>query len=175
MTVSGSPHHQLPIARRDDLVVTFAADEVLAYDQRAHHIHYLNPIAAAVWQACDGTHDVEHLAASASVTTNAQVNEESIRMALRQLDEANLLKVPLAPELTLARETRRSLLRKAGLVAVPAIISVSAPSAALAQSDCVAEGEYENCDVAGQCCIRGDGNGCCIYLGSDLGWGCNTC
>lgn len=172
MTVSGSPHHQLPVARRSDLVVSAAAADVLAYDQLAHHIHHLNPVAAAVWRACDGTHDVEDLASRASATTNEAVTEASIHLALAQLDDANLLEHPLAPELTSTRETRRSLLRKAGLAAVPAIISVSAPSAAVAQSNCVPLGEYGACEGEGQCCIRGDGNGCCVYLGSDLGWGC---
>ncbi len=170
MTVPGSRRHPRPVARSDDLVISRNGDEVLVYDQKLHRIHYLNAVSAATWQACDGAHEAGDLAACASAATDQPVSLETVRLALAQLDEADLLEAPLAPALKPVRQTRRSLLRKAGAAAaIPAIVSVSAPSAAVALSGCV---PTEDCESEAQCCIRDDVDlfGCCTRF--EESWAC---
>ncbi len=173
MSRSGLQHTLLPVARSDDLIVSFSGEEVIAYDQRAHHIHHLNPMAAAIWRACDGEHEVNDLAERASVAIDQPVGPDAVRLTLAQLDEADLLEDPLAPELKSARQSRRALLRKAGAAAaIPAIVSVSAPSAAIAASGC---GVLGNLCAGPGCChneFNVDLEGCCVE-DSEFGWVCD--
>jgi Coenzyme PQQ synthesis protein D (PqqD) len=55
-----------PVARTRGLVVKALQDEVLVYDLERHQAHRLNGLAAAVWRACDGTHEVTTIAAVVS-------------------------------------------------------------------------------------------------------------
>ena len=121
----------VPAARTAHLVTTQSKDEFLVYDQQRHHIHHLNPTAAAIWWFCDGTRTVSDLARAAAV------DEESVRIALRKLDDAHLLDGPLSTEIRGVTQSRRTFMRKAavaGAVAVPVVVSMSAPPAAAAQS-----------------------------------------
>jgi hypothetical protein len=59
--------------------------------------------------------------------------EATVRLALTKLDEAGLLAVPLLVDLRMSRMNRRTFLQRsaiAGAVAVPAIVSTTAPAAA---------------------------------------------
>ena len=67
----------LPMARTDDLVITRSRDEMLVYDQRAHHIHHLNPVAAAVWHHCDGHTPIQ------SISLETGTRADHVLVALR--------------------------------------------------------------------------------------------
>lgn len=156
----------LPVSRRDDLVVSTTGPEVLVFDQRKDHLHHLNPIASAVWHLCDGQREVAELAADASDLVGETIGRPAVLLALGQLEEANLLDAPLDASLRSTRQSRRTLLRKAGLagaVAVPAIVSISAPAAAQINSDCVPGGAC----IAGRCCQTGGYIGCCVIDNDD--------
>jgi len=56
-----------PTARTTGLVVKTVADEVLVYDLATHRMHALDPLAAMLWQACDGQRSVPALAAQLHV------------------------------------------------------------------------------------------------------------
>lgn len=121
----------IPAARTDSLVTTETAGEVLVYDQASHHIHHLNHASVLVWQRCTGDATVEEIAARAGLPV------ESVRMAVGMLAAADLLErdVPGLPRGT--RGSRRALLRRAGVaagIAIPAVVSVSAPLAAQTNS-----------------------------------------
>lgn len=151
-----------PLARFDDLVMHQLAQEMLVFDQRSHHIHQLDAVNAATWRLCDGERTAEDLARLVSRELGEPVTTQTIDLALTQLSEAGLLVTP--KEATGPRESRRSLLRKAaigGAFAVPTIVSVSAPQAAAAQSNCAGEMCNGVCCVGGQC----DANGFCCPLG----------
>lgn len=119
----------VPAARTTDLVITQSGDEVLVYDTAAHHIHHLNAAATSVWQRCDGHRAVADIAVETGLT------EEAVQRALRTLGDAKLLDGPLADPMR-GMQSRRSFMRKAAIagVAVPAIVSISAPSASASQS-----------------------------------------
>jgi len=123
--------HAVPVARSADLVTTESGTDVLVYDQRTHHIHHLNPTTTAVWHACDGERSV------AGITTVTGAPDELVRLALAQLADAELLAGPLAPAVLPAGQSRRRFLKRAaGAVAVPVLVSVTAPTAAQAASLC---------------------------------------
>ncbi len=121
----------VPAARTRGLVVTESKNEVLVYDLEAHHIHHLNPLAATVRRLCTGEQTMAGLAIASGLA------EESVRIALSQLATANLLDGEVAVPRRAAGSSRRAFLRRsaiAGATAVPAIVSISAPRAAAAQS-----------------------------------------
>jgi len=117
----------VPGARRENLVTTEVKDEVLVYDKERHHIHHLSQTAAAVWRLCDGQRTVSDVAQATGI------EEDAVHMALHKLKDANLLDGALAPDMR-GNQSRRSLMKKVGIAAVPAIVSITAPSAANASS-----------------------------------------
>ena len=127
---------KVPAARTIDLVTTESKDEVLVYDQAVHHIHHLNASAAMVWRLCDGERTVSEIAAEAGIA------EDAVKLALRTLEDAQLLDGPLATTIR-GTQSRRAFMKKAAIAgaAVPVVISVSAPSASAAKS-----GECDNAD-----------------------------
>jgi hypothetical protein len=153
-----------PLARFDDLVISQVGNETLVYDQRTHHIHYLDEVTAATWRHSDGRHTVSDLSRVVSLEMAQRLSIATIELALVKLSDVGLLLTPV--EATEPRASRRSLLRKAaigGAVAVPTIVSVSAPQAATAVSTCI--GEF--CPTDGECCVSGecDGDGNCCSGG----------
>jgi hypothetical protein len=116
-----------PLARSDDLIVEELGDEVLVYDTNSDTAHCLSPDAARVWRHCDGETSIEGLTAQVGLTA------ERVEDALAELDRCALLAVlPVA-----AGHTRRDLGLKtvkvaAAAAAAPLIISVSAPTPAMA-------------------------------------------
>ncbi len=80
----------VPAARTIDLVTTQSNDEVLVYDQQAHHIHHLNATAADVWRLCDGERTVSDIA------VETRPRRDAVQLALRTLEDAQLLDGELA-------------------------------------------------------------------------------
>lgn len=149
-----SMHTHTPVARSDGLIVTGSNDEVLVYDTETHHIHHLNHLAAVVWQLCDGQRTVTDLASRAQVDVDGPVTAESIRLALAKLGAANLLDGNPGISLGGTGQSRRAFLRRsafAGAVALPMIVSVSAPQAAAAASGCLLPSECNSRTVGQRC------------------------
>jgi Coenzyme PQQ synthesis protein D (PqqD) len=138
-----------PVARTRGLVVKALQDEVLVYDLERHQAHRLNGLAAAVWRACDGTHEVTTIAAVVSAETGQPVLGEAVRYALASLGRARLLTAPVE-DLGLSR---RDLIRRVGTaaaVALPLVTSIAVPSAAAAQS-CIPVNSP--CTQTSECCV----------------------
>jgi hypothetical protein len=125
-------HETVPAARVHDLVITDAGKEVIVYDKTCHHIHHLNQLAAFTWRNLDGTRTVADLATETGMTAGM------VQVALGKLADANLLDGDLPAGVRAAGQTRRSFLRKAAVagVAIPAVASISAPTAVQATSHC---------------------------------------
>jgi len=147
----------LPIARREQLVVTELGEELLIYDLRAHRAHCLNRTAALVWQHCNGRRDIPALAQTLTRVLPFAVDEDMIRLALRQLSRRKLLSGPpgpaLIPENGATQISRRAMMRRLGIaaaVALPLVTSIVAPTPAEAQSLCNAA----NCPPP-SCCVGG--------------------
>ncbi len=119
-------------ARREDLVVQELPDEILVYDLKSQQAHCLNQTAAFVWNHCDGATPAREIAALMENNWRKPIGEEAVWVALKQLNQANLLQQPVAIPTGV---TRRAALRKLGLaaaIALPLVTTVLAPTAAMA-------------------------------------------
>lgn len=119
---------QYPKARVEGLVITETVDGCLVYDQARHELHGLNMMSTRIWRLCDGTQNSEALAAI------ADLDEGAVRLALDLLAESKLIYGYSARN---KPGSRRALMRKVGIVAVPAIVSVTIPLAAANASNCI--------------------------------------
>jgi DNA-binding transcriptional ArsR family regulator len=151
----------VPAARVDRLITTEAGDEVLVYDQATHHIHHLNMTSVAVWRLCDGHRTVSELAAATGLS------DDLVRLALTRLSRAKLLDAQLPATMGGEVQSRRRFMKKAAIaggIALPVVVSMTAPSAAQAAS----------CDMDG-CTVEDVGKPCgvgpisCSFLTCRIG------
>jgi hypothetical protein len=149
----------LPVARRKNLIIKELPDETLIYDLDTDKAHCLNQTAALVWKNCDGRKTVSELRALLDEGASTQVPEEMVWLALDKLRKFDLLaQVPARP-VGLSGVKRRELVKHIGLaaLALPIIMSVSAPTSAQAGSPCSCT--TNNCRPDGCPCL---GNVDCI-------------
>ena len=135
-----------PKARREALIVETLPDETLVYDERTDKAHCLNAAAAAVWRRCNGQATVPQIARGLGM------DEDVVRATLDQLNKAKLLEalpVSLIDRRISRRELGRRVAAGAAFVALPAVLTVVAPTAANAAS-CVPQGGP--CNVSADCC-----------------------
>jgi hypothetical protein len=121
-----------PQAREDGLVVQELEDETLVYDLGNHKAHCLNRTARAVWRLCDGTRDEAALARLLGKELGGAPDEDIVRLALRDLARARLLREPLGARPRLSR--RRLIQRLGQAAALPLVVSIVSPTAAQAAS-----------------------------------------
>lgn len=125
-------NHHVALARRDDLVVQELQDEVLIYDLKRHKAVCLNKTAALVWNHCDGQTTVTKMAGLLQQEAGSPVHEDVVWYALDKLGRADLLEERLMPPDGVSL-SRRRMVRKLGLgamLAIPAVISLVAPTVA---------------------------------------------
>lgn len=126
---------ELPSARQEDLVVEELPDEILVYDLKTDEAHCLNQTAALIWKNCDGQKSVGEIAASLEQELKWPVSEQTVILGLEELSVHSLLKEKTWEVSTQARLSRRDLVKKLGLsaaIALPVIISITAPTPAQA-------------------------------------------
>ena len=126
-------NNQMALARQEDLVVQEMPDEMLVYDLKRHEAHCLNKTAAFVWQRCDGQTTVAEMAKLLEQEVGSSVDEELIWYALDKLGKAELLKERVSSPIKDGLSRRRMIRRLGTLVAIPAVVSLVAPTA-LAQA-----------------------------------------
>ena len=145
--------YRAPKARRSQLVIKELGSEILVYDESRHQAHCLNQTAAFVWKHCDGRRSIPTLARLTEREMNASVSEQTVRFALRQLEQSQLLEASPSRPAWLAQTSRRDLVRTLGVaaVALPIVASVAAPGAAAAAS-CAAVGQPCTGIGQGTCC-----------------------
>jgi hypothetical protein len=126
----------MPLARKVGLVVKRLNDEVLVYDLKRHKAHALNESAAFVWQKCNGYRTVTEISQALGKDFKGCVDEQTVWIALELLSKFNLLKETVARPVGMPRISRRNMMRTgaAAAFALPAIISIVAPTAASAAS-----------------------------------------
>jgi len=150
-----------PLARKDNLVIKQAADELLIYDRERKTAHCLNETAALVWRYCDGRRNAAAIRRRVSEDLETPVDETIIWCALEQLSRDHLLEERLLPPPQIAGMNRREMMRALGVaaaVAVPVVTSIVAPTPAQAAS-CLADGQP--CSSGAQCCTPLCGSGTC--------------
>ncbi len=149
---------QGPLARSTDLILEELGEELLVYDTQADRGHSLSPEAARVWRRCDGATPAEGLSAQ------LDLDPDTVERALDELDGCELLEERPEPA---GGHTRRELTVKMVTVAgaaaaAPLILSVAAPTPAMAQTvgQC---GEFSanNCGT-GSGCTGLPGCCCCV-------------
>jgi Coenzyme PQQ synthesis protein D (PqqD) len=140
-----------PQARKDRLLVHDLVDETLVYDLTRSKAHCLNPTAALIWRACDGRTSPAEIARRVQAQFKIPADERLVALALKQLERARLLQESASRRETVSRCSRRDFARKLGiaLAAVPLVMTVVAPSAAMAAS-CITCGQP--CSRSSQCC-----------------------
>lgn len=136
---------QIPIARKDGLVIQETTDEVLVYDLTSNKAHCLNQTAAFVWKSCDGNNSISDITNRFQKEIGSSVHEDLVWLAIDQLNDKNLLEKDISADF--AGRSRREVIKKIGLAAVialPIVASLTAPSSAMAASSCV-------CNSPGNC------------------------
>ncbi len=129
-------HSQIPVARKDGLVIQEMPEEVLVYDLDTNKAHCLNKTAAFVWKSCDGKNsvaDIKNLFGSDS----GNVSDDLVWLAIDQLNENNLLENEIKANFN--GQTRREVIKKIGLAAVigiPVVASLVAPTSIMAVVSC---------------------------------------
>ncbi len=148
---------QFPTARSKDLIIEELPDEVLVYDLTTDKAHCLNRTAALIWENCDGKNSEADIAALLPGEFESQMSRKSVTLGLDQLAAFGLLtEEATAPPRR--RLSRRRLIQNLGLsaaLALPLIVSISAPTAAQAGSTtdpCVANPRAVGCP----CTFDGD-------------------
>jgi Coenzyme PQQ synthesis protein D (PqqD) len=126
-----------PKARRTRLLVEQVGDETIVYDEIRQAAHSLNRTASAVFRHCDGTRSVPQLAAMVATELGGDADEAMVRYALERLARAHLIDVGSSDDDE--HVTRRTVVRRLALaggatIAIPAVLSIVAPTPAMAAS-----------------------------------------
>lgn len=130
----------LPKARSEGIITKQVDGELLVYDLERDKAHCLNPSAAAIWKLCDGRTPTDQISSSLSNDNGGAVDERIVWLALADLRRTHLLEesdsVEFGPQKILGM-SRREAVRRIGLgaaIALPIVISVTAPTSAQAAS-----------------------------------------
>lgn len=127
-----------PSARHSNLVVEELQNEILIYDSENVQASCLNPTASLVWKYADGKTSVSEIASKMSRDLGSTVDPKVVYYALEQLDKRKLLLERGTIPSQYKQMSRRDFLVRAGIVgaavAIPVIISVGAPTPAMANT-----------------------------------------
>lgn len=165
-----------PKGRENELVIQDLKGELLLYDLKIDKAYCLNPTSAAIWNLCDGNNSVSDISIKLSRKLKQPVTDDLVYLALDQFKEDDLLADGQKIVIKFDGLSRREVIRKVGLasmIALPVIASLAAPTAAMAQSGCVAR--QGTCSTSADCCssspncnlFGGDGvSRCCVGTGA---------
>ena len=122
----------LPRARQDDVLVMDVADEIVVYDQKQHRGHCLNRPAAIVWRHLDGRTSMKELVARLRKDLDGPADEDTVWLALKELDKAELLEdgfeMPASHDVSRREALKRfGIAAAGGAVLLPIVTSLVAP------------------------------------------------
>ena len=126
-----------PEARCEGLIVEHIGKALVVYDLDWKQAHSLNPMAALVWQHCDGTRSVQDLAYLVQNRFDVLPSTQLVEMTLSHLEKVHLLSRPVPLDNVVSRREVLKSLGTRATVAVsmlPVIMTMIAPEPALAQS-----------------------------------------
>jgi hypothetical protein len=139
---------RLPRAVTKDFVIRELDDETLVYDIRRDKAHCLNRTSALVWNCCDGKTSAAQAARSLQNELDVAIDTDLIWLAVKQLERFHLVESNgKSPSVS-----RRALVLKyaPAALALPVIMSISAPTPAGAASNCLPSGSP--CPGSLPCC-----------------------
>ena len=128
--------HNLPKARRSEILTREIPGELLVYDMKRHRAYCLNETAAYIWKQCNGKRTVAQLACQLEDRSGGSVDEKIVWLALDQLEKRHLLD-PRFSFPSQSGVSRRGVIRSIGLasvIALPVVVSIIAPTAVQAAS-----------------------------------------
>lgn len=153
---------RLPQSRTENLVIRELDDETLVYDMERNEAHCLNRTVALVWSHCNGKTTATQAARVLTRNLDAHVDADLVWLAVRQLQRFHLVDVAgKSPSVS-----RRDLVLKYAplALALPVILSISAPAAAGAASCASA---CQNCGGGfPDCCAGLSCDGICYPCGA---------
>jgi Coenzyme PQQ synthesis protein D (PqqD) len=141
------PKRNLPVARKDELVIRELEEETLVYDYRTFKAFCLNQTASLIWKSCNGKNEPAAIARLLEKEFQMPVPEDLVWLALKQFTKDNLLVEEPALSKLANGVSRREVMRRIGLgtaIALPVVFSLVAPTPAMAFSGCV-------CSSPGDC------------------------
>ena len=173
----------IPVGRKNDIVIQELDKELLIYDLAADKAFSLNEISALVWQHCDGYNTVNDIAEIVVSRLKTSFSKELVWLTLAELKKNNLIINEAEISIHFQGSTRRDVIRKIGfasLIALPTIVSITAPTAVLAQSGGCSATPYSlgcTCNnsslCAGNCCNHPiGGTGVCSTAANPNGSTC---
>lgn len=119
-----------PLARKDNRAIEVLRDETLVYDPKTHQAHCLNPIAAMIWQSCDGETSVTEIVRRLSSHYEASIDERVVLHALEQLKAAHLVEPRSCPKPgPSARRLSRRKVSAGAAMLWPLVSSLTIPAA----------------------------------------------
>jgi hypothetical protein len=145
------PTHSIhPRARQNDILVEQVGDETIVYDGERHEAHSLNRSASLVWQHSDGDHSVPQLAELLGSELGIEPDDSLVEYALDRLANAHLLEGGATESLSRRDAVRRLTFAGAAAVALPVVLSMVAPTEAMAASGSNQNDQGQNNDKQGQ-------------------------
>jgi Coenzyme PQQ synthesis protein D (PqqD) len=152
----------LPRTRTDNLVVRELDDETLVYDTERDEAHCLNQTAALVWKHCDGKTTAREAVQSLQGTLGVSVDADIVWLAVQQLQRFHL--VEDTPKKSPGVSRRALVLKYApAALALPVIMSITAPTPAQSASPCAfSEGRPNGCPCSSDSqCANSCNSGTC--------------
>lgn len=109
----------IPVARTEKLLIQQIGEELIVYDQINNTSHCLNPMAARVWELCNGQHPVKDIAEL--LEKELYVSEDVdmrglVWLALEELERYHLIKEYLRQPTTVLGISRRTVLKTGAVV-----------------------------------------------------------
>lgn len=144
---------EYPKSRRNGVLVDHVRDETIVYDEERQQAHSLNRTAGLVWTYSDGTRSVNDLTALLGSELGMDVSDSLVEYTLEELSRVHLLENQGATEEVSV--SRREVLRRftsagAAAVALPVVLSVLAPTPAMAASGSTQNSQGQNNNSQGQ-------------------------
>lgn len=147
-----------PKGRSEGIVMKEFMEETLIYEIETHKCFCLNSTAARIWNLCNGKRSISEIAEQLSIDLKSTVSDEMVLFTLSELKKFNLLSIDEDTTFLPSGMPRRELIKKAALtsmIALPAIASLVAPTAAMAASTCPRTG----IGASGSSCACPNGSG----------------
>ncbi|NET24093.1 PqqD family protein [Okeania sp. SIO1I7] len=136
----------IPVARSEKLLIQSVGNEVIVYDEVNNSSHCLNPMAARVWELCDGQHSVKDIAQLLEKELDVSQTEDVdmrglVWLTLEELERYQLIKEYLKQPTGIASVSRRKVIKTGVLVGgfavgsmFPVVKSIVAPAPVMAAS-----------------------------------------
>ncbi len=125
-----------PKSRQTGLLVDHVGDETIVYDEERQEAHSLNRAASIVWEGSDGRRTVGELAALVGEALHIEPSDSIVEYALDELARVHLLEngADGGEQVSRRDALRRFSFAGAAAVALPVVLSLAAPTPAMAAS-----------------------------------------